>query len=127
MCILLVVFWYQQNVLTHQNGYHGPHFKKRGNTQGGLISPTLFNLIVYNVVRNCLDLTVEDQLVAQEGLGLVLGRCLVLFYDNNGMVGLWYMEWLQGAMIVLIGLFFRYRMVLSAAKYKSMTCQLEAL
>ena len=52
MYILLAVFWDQQKVVTRQNGYHGPHFKAtRGDTQGRLITPTLFNLIVDNVVR----------------------------------------------------------------------------
>ena len=77
MCRILAVFWYQQEVVTHQNGYHGPHFRAtRGITQGGLILPTLFNFIFDNMVRNWLSLSVEDQLVAQEGLLLVVSRCL---------------------------------------------------
>ena len=50
---LLEVFWDQKEVITRQNGYHGPHFKAtQENTQGRIISPTLFNLIFDNVVRN---------------------------------------------------------------------------
>ena len=77
---LLAVFWDQQEVFTHQNGYHGPHFKStRGTTQDGIISPTLFNLIVDNMVQNWLVLMMEDQLVAQEGLGVAVGRCMGIF------------------------------------------------
>ena len=49
--------------------------------------PTLFNIILYNVVRNWLASMVEEELVAHEGLGLAMGQCLVLFYTNDGMVG----------------------------------------
>ena len=66
MCRFLAVFWYQQEVFTLQNRYHGPHFKAtRGFNQGILISPTLFNLTVDHLVHKWLALTVDDQLVAQ--------------------------------------------------------------
>ena len=88
MCRLLETFWEHQEVFTHQNRYHGPQFRTtRGTTQGGPISSALFYFIVNNMVRNWLDLTVEDQLVAQEGLGLLVGRCLGLFYMDDGVTG----------------------------------------
>ena len=34
-------------------------------------------------------LMVEEQRVAQEGLGLAVGRCLKLFYGNDGVVRPW--------------------------------------
>ena len=109
MCRLLAVFWDHQEVINHQNGYHGTHFKEtRGTTQGRLISPTLFYLIVNNVVRNWLSLTVEDKLVAHEVLVLVVGRCLGLLYSDDSVVGLQDLEWLNVALNVLIGLFRRY-------------------
>ena len=87
MCRVQVVFLDQQEVFTRQNRFHGPNFKTtRGNTQDGLISPTLFNLMVDNVVLNWLALMLEDPLVTQEGLGLVLWRCLGLLYAGNIMV-----------------------------------------
>ena len=106
MCRLLAVFWYQQEVVTRPKGYHGPHFTAtRGTTQGGLISPTLFNLIVENLVSNWLAVTVEDQLVTHEGLGPAVGRCLGLLYAYDGVVGSEDTEWLQGAPNVIINLF----------------------
>ena len=51
----------------------------RGTTQEGLILSTLFDLIVDKVVRNRLVLNMEDKLVTNEGLVLVVGRCLGLF------------------------------------------------
>ena len=59
MCSLLEKNWYQQGVVTRQNRYHKPQFNEsRGTTQGGLILPTLFNLIVDNEVWNWLALAV---------------------------------------------------------------------
>ena len=88
MCRILEVFWDQQEVVTHQNGYHVPHFKENwGTTQGGLISPTLFNLIVNNTVKNWLSMTVEYQLVAYKRLGLDVGRCMGLLYADNIVLG----------------------------------------
>ena len=84
---------------------------------------TLFNLIVDNVVRDWLALAEEDELVSQKGLGLAVGRCLGLFYTNYGMVGLRDLEWLQGALNVLIGPFWWHRLVANIAKSKAMTRQ----
>ena len=71
-----------------KKGNHGPQFKLTGGgTYFRLLSPILFNLIVDNVVRNWLALTVEDQLVAQEVLGPAVGSCMGIFYTNNGVVG----------------------------------------
>ena len=88
MCRILAVFWDHQEVFTRQSEYHGPHFKETwGTTQGGIILPTLFNFIIENVVTNWLAMTVEDQLVAHEGLGLAAGRYMGLFYTDYGVVG----------------------------------------
>ena len=103
MCRILSVFWDQQDVCTRKNRYHVPHFKATwGNTHSGLISPTLFNLLVDNVVRNWIMLTVEDQLVTQEGLVVVVGMCLGLFYADYGVVGSQDQECLQGTLNTFI-------------------------
>ena len=64
MCGLLENLWVFQQILPRQNGFHGPVFPAtRGKTQGGLVSPTIFNVVVNNVIRTCMDMTVEDQRV----------------------------------------------------------------
>ena len=55
--------------------------------QRGLVSPTLFNLVVDNVIWTWLAMTVEDHRVAHNGLGDVFGRCLGVFYTNDSMIG----------------------------------------
>ena len=57
--------------------------------QGGLISPTIFKLVVDNVVWTWLAMTVKYQTMAQEILGLNVGRFLVVFYTDNGMIRSW--------------------------------------
>ena len=53
MCRLLAIFWEQQKAITCQNRYHSLDSKAtKGTTQSGIISPTLFSLIVNNMVGN---------------------------------------------------------------------------
>ena len=83
----------------------------------------MFNLIVNNVVSNWLVMTVEDQLVYHDRLGLAAGRCLGLFYADNDRVILRDTEWIQGALNSHIGLFCRSVLLANVVKSKSMTCQ----
>ena len=66
----------------------------RGITQVELVSPTLFNVVVDNVIRSWLTMTVEDQRVAQEELGETAGRCVGFFYTDDGMFGSRNPDWL---------------------------------
>ena len=125
---LLVNFWDHQEVVTIQNKYHGPNFKStRGTAQGELIYMTLFNVVVDNLVRMWLAMTVEDQVVAQEGLGLDVRRSLGFFYTNDGRTGAEKSEWIQNVIKVLITLFRKYGIIVNVAKYQTMTCQPRAL
>ena len=59
MCEILETFWYCQQMVTMQNVLHGPAFPvTRGATQVKLVSPTLFSVVLYNVIRTCLAMTV---------------------------------------------------------------------
>ena len=70
------------------NGYLGMAFPAtQGTRQDGLVSPTIFNNVVDNVIRAWLAMTVEDQIVAPDGIGEAVGRCLGVFYSDNSMVG----------------------------------------
>ena len=124
MCGLLETFWDCHQVITRQNGFHRPAFPAtRGTTQGGLMSSTMLNVVVENIIRTWLDMKLEDQRVAHDGLGYTVGWCLGVFYADNGMVGSRDLDWLQHAMNVLVGLFRRYGMAYNFAKSRTMTCQ----
>ena len=69
MCGLLETLWEYEQVVLRQNGFHGPAFPAtRGTMQGGLMYLTLFNMVVDNVIRTWMEMTVEDQRVAHDGL-----------------------------------------------------------
>ena len=62
-------FWECHQMVPIQNGFHGPAFPAtRGTTQGVLISLTMFNVVVDNVIRTWLTMTVEDQKLSHDGL-----------------------------------------------------------
>ena len=87
MCGLLENFWDYQQVVPRHNGFRRPSFPTtRGTFQGRLVSLTLFNVVVDSVIRKWMDMTVEDQRVAQDRLGETVGRCVWVFYADVGMV-----------------------------------------
>ena len=59
---LLAYFWSIQEVVTHQNGFHGLQLRAtRGTTQEGIDSTTLFDLVVDRVVRQYMSLTMDEE------------------------------------------------------------------
>ena len=58
---------------------------------------TLLKWLLQNVVRNWLVLT--------EGLAIAVGGYLGLFYEDGDVMGLRYLQRLQGSVKVLISLF----------------------
>ena len=88
---------------------------------------TLFNVMVDNVVRKWMEMTVEDQELEQDGFCLDVGICRVFFCADDGMIRSRELEWIQNALNVLIGLFRRYRIVANVAKSWTITFQLRAL
>ena len=84
-------------------------------------------MVVDNFIKTWLDMTVEDQRVAQNGLLETVGRCLGVFYDENVMVGSCNPDWLQHATNILVGLFRSYDLVANIFKSRTITCQPNAL
>ena len=112
-------------MVTRKNRYHEPQLNKtRGTTQGGIRYPTLFNVTVDSVVRHWILPTVEDLEVIQDRLVHVVGWSLGVFYVNEGLLGLWDPEWMQGALNVLIGMLHWIGLVVNIDKSKTMTCQM---
>ena len=88
LCGLLKNFWSHQNLVPIHNGYRGPVFPSTpGTTQGSLISMTLFNVVVENIIWTWLAMTVEGQKVAHNGMVEAVVLCLGFFYANDSMVG----------------------------------------
>ena len=62
------------------------------------VSPTLFNVTV-------LSITVEDESIIHDRLGIAVVICIGVFYADYGLIGLRDPEWLQVAIDVLIKIF----------------------
>ena len=75
LCEIMAMFWVYQKEVPQKNGYHGPYLWATWVTmQGGLISLTLFNAVVDNIIRKLLAMTVEDQTLALYRVGDNVGR-----------------------------------------------------
>ena len=95
LCVLLETFWDCQQVVPRQNLFHGPAFPStRGKMQVVLVSLKIFNVVVDIVIRIWSAIILEEQRVAHDGLGETIGRCLGVFYANDGMVGTRDPDWL---------------------------------
>ena len=73
-------------------------------------------MVVDNFIRTWLAMTVEDQMVAHDGLRDTVGWFLGVFYAEYGMVRSRDSDWLQHAMNVLFGLFRRYGLSANVSK-----------
>ena len=105
-------------------GYYGSGYQGfKGATQGDLLSPTIFNVVVDVVVRDWAKAMVEG---ADEQSGhRQYGRHQnALFYLENGMVGSSNSIWLQGAFSTLVGLFDRVGLKTNIGKTVGMVCHL---
>ena len=91
------------------------------------MSPTLFNLVMENIIRTWLAMIVEDQRLVHYELRESVGRCMGGFYANEGMVGSRDPDWLQHSMNLLVNLFRWYGLAANAVKSRYMACQPGAL
>ena len=115
-------------MVTRQNGYHGTKYRAtRRTSQEGLTSPTMFNVVVEHVVPYCLSMTLEEDTVVHDGLGHAVWRIIVVFYAENGIIGSWFLEWIQGSLNIFIGLFCQIGLVDNFVDSKTMTCQLGSI
>ena len=117
LCGLTKTLWDCQWVVPRQNGFHGLAFPAtRFTMQGGHVCLMLFNVMVDDVVITWLAMTVEDQSVAHDGLGEIVGKYLGLFYANDDMSSSRNTDWMQHEMDILVGLFIRYGLAANVAK-----------
>ena len=96
---LLKFYWDNQRCVARTGNYHGSVFiPERGVTQGGIVSPVLFNVLVDAVVRKWFADVMEDMTSANSGLeGDAISDRTSLFYADDGALGSRDPEWLQNA------------------------------
>ena len=99
----------------------GRHFGHPGAvTQGDIISPTIFNIVVDAVVCYWLSQVVGEG-SENTGLGLTATNKLTIFYADDGLVVAHDHEWLPHAIDVLSGLFEQVGLWMSINKTKCMS------
>ena len=82
-------------------GYYGAAFGgKRGVMQGNPLSPTIFNVVVYVVVRQWVHGIMEEAEAQRETVREGRHQA-ALFYSDDGMVILSDPAWIQGAFTAL--------------------------
>ena len=102
---LLQTHWRRLTMVERAGRYYGTAFwGAQGVTQGDPLSPTIFNVVVYSVVRHwvmaMLEIADEQGERRQE-----VRHQADLFYAEIGMVALSDPRWLQGAFNTLVSLF----------------------
>ena len=68
---------------------------------------------------------VGDRLVAHDRLRIAVRRCMGMLYADDSLVGSRDLDWLQGYLNVIIGLFRHYKLVANVANSKAMMYQTE--
>ena len=98
---LIQCFWDKDVLVCKASSCYGELFKaRRGVTQGGPVSPTIFNLMVDAVIREW------ERLLLLKGTPLGQVRVLVsIFYADDGLIASQHQEDLQTAVDLLTGLF----------------------
>ena len=104
--VLLTLYNYFHTIhpLLVCGGYYGTALQVfQGVTQGHPLSPTIFNVVVGAVVRNWVEVMVE-QLGGQDGRGQEGQHQSTIFYADDGMVASSEPVWMQKAFSTLLGL-----------------------
>ena len=114
---LIARFWRDAELVCRASGYYGRPFRaRRGVTQGGPLSPTIFNLMVDAIVREWVRVLQEVH-----GMGLEdVRRLMACFYADDGLIVARDPEDLQVAFDVLTGLFDRVGLRTNTTKTEAM-------
>ena len=120
---ILRAYWGKMAMVVRAGGYYGEAFKgARGVNQGEPLSPTIFNVVVYAVVRHWVTLDLEEAEKRGER-GKDCRHQAALFYAKDGMVAFSNPRWLQWDFDALVSLFERVGLRKNVGKTVSMVCQ----
>ena len=104
---LLKFYWDNQRCVAKCKKYQTETFvPEHGTTQGGVVPPTISNILVDVLVRKWLADVMDSMTTVSSGLqGDDMGRMSSLFYADNSAIGSLDHEWLQIANQHLCNLF----------------------
>ena len=110
--------------MARTDGYYGAAFKGDiGVTQGDLLYPIIFNVVVDAMVHHCVAVMVECAEERGEH-GQEVRHQNALFYTENSMVASSDTRWIQGEFSTLVGLFDRVGLHNNSGKTVGMVCRL---
>ena len=119
---LIRKFWLKAKLVCRVNGRYGRGFKQsRGVTQGGPLSPRLFNIVVDAVVRKWLRRAIGDD-AAKDGVAQMAAKFIALFYVDDGFIASRNPVLLQKCLDILVSVFERVGLYTNVQKSKTMTC-----
>jgi hypothetical protein len=111
---LLTNFWNSLTVVARQQGYYGRPFKaERGTTQGDIVSPTIFNVLVDAVIREWFVRLDHENLS---------DKVTAVFYADDGHLYGTDADALQRATDLIVALFECVGLQANATKTKAMVC-----
>ena len=117
---LLRAYWGKMTMVERERGYYGEAFKgARGVTQGDLISPTIFNVVVDAVVIHWVKMALDEE----EKKGNEGRHQAALLYAEDGMISSSNPRWIQLAFNSLVSLFERVGLRTNVGKTVSMVCR----
>ena len=113
---LIRTFWSKAILVCRASGYHGSPFSaERGVTQGGPLSPTIFNIMVDAIVREWVR---QMELLGIDAADI---RTIVaVFYADDGLVAAREPKVLQDSFDILVGLFERVGLATNTTKTEMM-------
>jgi hypothetical protein len=83
---LIRAFWDNHTVVARPGGYHSDAFDAdRGVTQGGILAPTIFNIVADCVVRAWTWRTTNNELATIDGENME-NEVSAGFYANDGAI-----------------------------------------
>ena len=121
---LICNFWDQASFACRAQGRYGRPFKAgRGVTQGGPLSPKIFNVMVDAIVREWLRQVLgEEYLLPAVEIDGIVRLFTALFYADDGYIASTDAGLLQRSVDVLTDLFDRVGLKTNVSKTKVMTC-----
>ena len=122
MLRLIKFFWTMHCLYAEPRGPYGKEFQAcRGITQGGPLSPKLFNIMVNAIVRVWLRLVLGEE-ASTTRIRAAVRLNVALFYADEGCIASTYPEKLQSLLDVLIKLFERADLLTNTSKTKAEVC-----
>ena len=120
---ILRAFWNKAELACRASGYYGRIFKEwKGVTQGGILSPTIFNLMVTVILREWMR-QLEEKGVDREDICQIA----VCFYADDGLTAARDSSTLQKAIDTLVTIFERVGLKTNTEKKEAMTSVLSRI